>query len=158
MTTYDSVAWHTTTGEYVGNGATLIGFFLSWCNERDLINSRTGSDFSEHLRRGDSRTEFVMRHCEGMLTSAFLNSEGDEFAAYYYRSYFYQDLVAALGAECVARAFPDNDDNFIRICEALDSRYESWQEQVIADNELTFANIGLAEAVAALEEASVGMW
>ena len=92
MAKYDDASWHY-GGNYPQdlpneNGATHIGFFLTWCIDSDLISEfqieEAGDDIEKVKNRTSTGTDFLINYCDEKFTEEDLNELGNEFANDYY--------------------------------------------------------------------------
>lgn len=92
MPKYDDAEWHA-GGDFpkdlsVENGATHIGFFLTWCIENNLISEllidENATDLQRIVNREISGRDFLLSNLDGKLTDEDLNEEGNAFAIDYY--------------------------------------------------------------------------
>jgi hypothetical protein len=94
MPKYDDASWHY-GGDFPAelppeNGATHIGFFVSWCIDNDLISAFQLEEAGEDVQRVKNREitgrDFLLQYCDGKFTDEDLNNLGNAFAQDYYES------------------------------------------------------------------------
>lgn len=94
MPKYDDASWHY-GGDFPAelpqeNGATHIGFFVSWCIDNDLISDFQLEEAGEDVQRVKDRAitgrDFLLQYCDGKFTDEDLNDLGNAFAQDYYES------------------------------------------------------------------------
>ncbi len=92
MSKYDDASWHY-GGDYspdlpIENGATHIGFFITWCVDNNLISDFQLEESGEDIKRIELRQmtgrEFLLNNCDEKFTDEDLNSQGNSFAEDYY--------------------------------------------------------------------------
>ena len=70
------------------NGATHIGFFLTWCIGNDLISEFQLEESGEDVQRVRDRLmngrEFLLQNCDEKFIDEDLNDLGNDFASDYY--------------------------------------------------------------------------
>ena len=149
---YDDASWHY-GGEYPAelpqeNGATHIGFFLTWCIENNLISDFQLEESSEDVKRVLNREitgrEFLLTNCDEKFTDEDLNDLGNDFAKDYYDgesefskshpSYLtdYEKVVGffsqEMGIELKSFYHVDNSWEFYEGIKALlDERFLQWK-------------------------------
>jgi hypothetical protein len=100
MAKLDDVSWHA-GGDYFPpglpdeNGATHIGFFVTWTIRNDQWSNFLGPAAAagiEAVRSGQlSGREFLLRQCDGKLLTEMLKPQFIPFAEPYYRRKFTRD-------------------------------------------------------------------
>ncbi|BDZ43060.1 hypothetical protein GCM10025865_23590 [Paraoerskovia sediminicola] len=129
---YDDLEWHV---EDAGNDRQLacahMGVFLAWA----LIEGHTSTEFDAELStpveavrsRRMSGTEFLLKYCDGKLTSDCFGPAFNRFVKGYYEGssqYFadYGEVIAPHGAYEDVETW----ELYERIAGTLSARFESW--------------------------------
>ena len=92
MTKYDDSSWHSEgnfpSGIPLENGATHIGYFLTWCIKNNMISDfqleENEDDVHRVLQHTMTGREFLLQNCDGKFTDEDLNEDGNAFASDYY--------------------------------------------------------------------------
>lgn len=153
MIKYDDAEWHA-GGDFPKdlpgeNGATHIGYFITWCIENNLISEFLVDEHAKDLQRIVNREisgrDFLLNNLDGKFTDEYLNEEGNAFAIDYYSaegafaertgSYlanygmaveiFIRETVAALDT---AYHVEDSWDFYEGIRILLNERFRQWKE------------------------------
>jgi len=92
MPKYDDASWHY-GGDFPKdlppeNGATHIGFFITWCIDNDLVSDFQLEESAEDVQRVKERKmtgrDFLLQNCDEKFTDEDLNDLGNSFAQDYY--------------------------------------------------------------------------
>lgn len=93
MPKYDDASWHY-GGDFPKelppeNGATHIGFFLTWCIDNGLVSDFQLEESGEDVQRVKGRQitgrDFLLQNCDEKFTDEDLNDLGNSFAQDYYQ-------------------------------------------------------------------------
>lgn len=133
---YDDVSWHFggnffPEGQPEAHAATHIGLFLKWCFIRGWagpLHLREEPEAVKAVIEGRlSGTDFLLTYCDGKLTNASLNEQGNAFAEQYYgdKGLYTQDYQANFGSK--EYRSPENDHDFAVFSSMLDGRLTSGQ-------------------------------
>lgn len=124
MSKLDDASWHDT--------ATHIGLFVAWIILHDLWKGEASQAAAVAKVRGRSMTgqQFLLRQCDGKLTSDDLTTAGAAFAERYYPKQYMKDyrrlLVGKLPSDY---AVADSWENYDRLAEAIDKRWRKHQAE-----------------------------
>ncbi len=92
---YDDATWHSGAKDFPRglasqSAATHIGMFVAWAIDNNLMSHEFIDDFAEQIQALKLRQlmpgEFVWKFMEGKFSEHDLNTQGQNFAAAYYRS------------------------------------------------------------------------
>lgn len=113
---------------------THIGMYLAWA----LLSGLGSASRSEHARlqtRQLTGGQWLSELCDGKLTAAEFNTEGNAFTAAYYEKQFHHDYARVFGSLIPSTghdaddicSVPDTWDNFDRLKPVLDRRLAEWR-------------------------------
>ncbi len=116
-------------------GATHIGMFMAWLILHDLISEDIQEDAAEAIAQVKAREmtgkDFVVDICDCKLLDDELSEEGNEFAAWYYETLYFQDYCQVFeitGDTAVAFcSVEDHWQNFDKLAPVLDKRFDEWK-------------------------------
>jgi hypothetical protein len=135
---YDDASWHY-GGDFPSDlpakaGATHIGMFVTWALLAGLENSKDPLGIETLKSKGLTPGEFVMNECDEKFVDAFLNTEGNEFAKYYYFSetgMFNNDYASTLASELPSiYHVGDSWTNYDKLKPIIDRRFAQWRSGV----------------------------
>ncbi|MEM9535038.1 MAG: hypothetical protein AAF268_01930 [Cyanobacteria bacterium P01_A01_bin.3] len=132
---YDDASWH-----YGGDfpeesppefGATHIALFMKWCFSKGWAGDLHLGDEPEDTQRVINglmpATEYFLKYCDGKLTDADLNAEGNAFAEAYYGDdgLYYVDYIDHFGE--LMYVAPEIQHDYALFSTLLENRYRSGQ-------------------------------
>ncbi|MGM9481479.1 tetratricopeptide repeat protein [Roseateles sp. NT4] len=119
---------------------THIGMYLAWAvlsglGRDDEGGSRRASETARLRAREITGGQFLSRLCDGKLTDADFNAEGNAFASHYYGRRFYDDYAQAFDKQIPSTghdaddicSVPDTWANFDLLRPVLDRRLAQWR-------------------------------
>lgn len=113
-----------------------MGMFLGWLIENGLYSDEFEEDSADLIEafKGKEQTgPQVFAKCDGVLADDMLNEEGNRFAADYLdfqHGDFLGDYDEVLGADLPSLYHvEDTWENYEKLKERLDLRYQEWKQQ-----------------------------
>jgi TPR repeat protein len=120
---------------------THIGMFLAWAvhaglARQDERDGRWAADVQAVLARRKTGGQMLSDQCDGKLTDADLNAEGNAFAAVYYDKQYHHDYARVFDSQIPSTghdaddicSVPDTWANFDLIKPVLDRRLAAWRQ------------------------------
>jgi len=137
-TSIDRAEWHY-AGDFPSelpsqNGGTHIGMYLAWIIQRDLgsaVLRRLARDFIPLLQaRKITGRELLFRALDEKFLASLLTKVGKDFTRDYYETHCYiDDYEAVLGGSLpTLYHVADSWDNYDKLAQVLDQRFERWQK------------------------------
>lgn len=141
MDVYDMARWHY-GGDFPEDldefqGYVHTGMFLGWLIEQDLVSSRFKEDLAEFIQLFKERKitgAQIFEVTDGALLLDDISEIGNRFALYYFNidtGEYLKDYENILGANLPSLYHvQDTWENYFKLKEMLDSRYEEWQRLI----------------------------
>ncbi len=129
MTAYDKLDWHydaaVRAGQPAENAFTHIGLYLAWIIRHDLHDPDAfPADHVLAVKSGGMSGSDLADDIDGKLVADVLSAEGNAFTDAYYDRYL--EDYAATFAHLPDYGVVDEPDNYGRIEEVIDRRYQAW--------------------------------
>ncbi|MGR3807129.1 hypothetical protein SAMN05660772_00415 [Pasteurella testudinis DSM 23072] len=133
---YDDIKWHLNE-DYpndlpVNNALTHMGLFMHWIINNDLTSCLLKENFQREIEQVKSNqitgSEFIQKCCDEKLTSDDFNTNGNEFAQYYYSSDKYFDDYVDHSNPNLPTIFhePNNLEKYNEISNIISKRYNEF--------------------------------